>query len=133
MTDRARATGPAPQGAGFPAEPTVPTTTGAEWDTRVASALTAVEVPGMPISWADVVDELLGLRISAAIAKGVAVREHAQAWLAADGTAQQREQVAKLAASGAVLAADTARARVDVFTLLIDSRRLDTLGGGPGA
>jgi hypothetical protein len=118
----------APTGDGASDEVTVPTTTPPEWEATVNRASKGMGMAdALPDSWEERADDLLHLLIGAAIAKGLAARAHAQAWLAADGPAVQREQVARLAASGAVLAADTAKARVEAYRLLLDATRLADL------
>ena len=111
-------------------EPVPPDPSGNGWDGEVARAIERATIP--PVAergseaweqptWDEQAGELLGLQLAAAIAKGVAVRTHAQAYLAADGPGVQQEQVARLAAAGAVLAADVARARVEAYRLIIDA------------
>lgn len=105
-----------------------PHTTAAEWEAAVLLAKRAAHPAALPDTWEDRADELQGLLVLAAIAKGVAVRAHAQAWLAGSGPAVQRDQQARLAGSGAQLAAEVAKARVEAYRLLIDAERLAALG-----
>ena len=87
--------------------------------------------PCLPGTWPERARQLQRLLDKFAEAKARATREHAAAYLAAEGPGLQREQAAKLAACNSVLAADYAKAEIEAYRLLIDAERLAGLQEPP--